>query len=193
MRNLPELAGTLSSQSELLGHGHLFHVPLAALRRVCFHTDLPCRPQPPAPPTARTFPCRNLQELARTFMPELLLSLPPQKSNQTLLLSKLSSSSSIVGTCRTCRNLQEHAGACITCRNLPEPAGTCRNLQELAELAGTCRTCRNLWNLSELLELLGHGQYFTFPWPPRFAFASTLIYHSRHNHQHPCSPREASI
>ena len=139
LQELAELAGTCRNfvvTVGTFGSWSFFHVPLAALRRVCFHTDLPCRPQPPAPPTARTFPCLNLPELARTFMPELLLSLPPQKSNQTLLLSKLSSSPSIVGTCRTCRNLQELAGACITCRNLrnlPEPAGTC----------GTCGTCRN--------------------------------------------------
>ena len=62
-RNLPELCRhsrnvwvviTFSSRSP----GHLFW----------FHTDLPCRPQPPAPPTARPFPCRNLQELAGTFI-----------------------------------------------------------------------------------------------------------------------------
>ena len=50
--------------------------------------------------------------------------------------------------------------------------------------AGTC------WNLQELL---GCGQYFTFPWLTHVAFASTLIYHSSHNPHHPCSPLEASI
>ena len=121
----------------------------------------------------------SLPELARTFMPDLLLSLPPQKSNQTLLLSKLSSSSSIVGTCRTCRNLQEHAGACITCRNLrnlPEPAGTCGTCRNLPEL---CRHSRNFWAMVIC---------FTLPWPPCVAFASTLTYHVGHNLQHPPQP-----
>ena len=133
-QNLSELAklagtcGTCRNLSELCRHSRNVLVViafltrfLAALRRVCFHTDLPCRPQPPAPPTARTFPCRNLPELVRTFMPDLLLSLPPQNRNQTLLLSKLSSLS-----------------------ELAEPAGTCRNLHNLLELAGTCGTCRNV-------------------------------------------------
>ena len=97
---------------------HVFHVPLLS------HTDLPFQ-QPPAPlqPTGgkhlmlalfgRNF-TGTLQELAGTFLPELLLSPPPQKRNQTLLLSKLSSLSEL------CRNLLE------LCRNF---AGTRRNCQ----------------------------------------------------------------
>ena len=54
----------------------------------------------------------TLPELAETFLPELILSPPPQKRNQTLLLSKLSSLSELA---RTCRN---SAGT------LPELVGT---------------------------------------------------------------------
>ena len=167
----------------------MFHVPLAALRRVCFHTDLPCRPQPPAPPTARTFPCLNLPELARTFMPDLLLSLPPQQSNlvfQTLQLSELAE---LVGTCRNLCNFPELAGTCGTCRT----CRTCRNLRNLPELAGTCRNLRNLseiaGTLSSQSERLGCDHFcFTFPWPPCVAFASTLTYHVGHSLQHPPQP-----
>ena len=38
-----------------------------------------------------------------------------------------------------------------------------------------------LQELAELSEHLGRGHFLTFPWPPRFALASTLIYHSGHN------------
>ena len=71
---LPELAGTVGT----FGLWSIFHVPLATLRRFCFHTDLPFPPQPPAPlqPTGgkqlmfalfgRNFArsCRNLSELS---------------------------------------------------------------------------------------------------------------------------------
>ena len=151
---MPEFGRTVGT----FGSWSIFHVPLAASRRVCFHTDLPCRPQPPAPPPARTFPCRNLPELAGTFMPELLLSPPPQQKHFVFRTLHFRNLQSLPELCRNLCNLLELARTCGTCRNMPEPAGTCRNLRNLRELAGT---------LSSQSERLGCDHvFFTFPWPP---------------------------
>ena len=141
LRNLPELAepaGTVGT----FGLWSLFYVPLATSRRLFFHTDLPFSPQPPAPlqPTGgkqlmfalfgRNF-AGTLPELAGTFLPELLLSPPPQTRNQTLLLSKLSSLSELAGTCRTCRDLPE-LFLVFTCEKILVKTTVCK-LEYLSE------------------------------------------------------------
>ena len=87
-----------------------------------------------------------------------------------------------------------------TVGTLLELGGTCRNSRILSELGGTCRNFVKLvgawWNLSEPVgtllsqsERLGCDHFFfTFPWPPRIAFASTLTYHVGHYLQHPPQP-----